>query len=47
MAGILKYCPFTKSFDIYNFDTNQIKNMSQLFEDCGQLTSLNLANFVI
>ena len=35
----LRYCR--------HFEANQAKSMSQLFEDCRQLTSLNLTNYII
>ena len=33
------------SLDLSNFNTNNVKDMSDMFSECSSLTSLNLSNF--
>ncbi len=32
-------------FNLFNFNTNNVTNMSFMISDCSSLTSLNLSNF--
>ena len=36
-----------KKLNIYNFNTNNVTNMSHMFYDCSTLKELNLSNFNI
>ena len=33
------------SLNVFNFNTNNVKDMSEIFSNCYSLISLNLANF--
>ena len=40
-------CSSLTSLNLYNFNTNNAKDMSYMFNECSSLTSLNLSNFNI
>ena len=38
-------CSSLTSLNLSNFNTNNVTNMSYMFNKCSSLTSLNLSNF--
>ena len=39
------YCDNLKILDLSNFNTESVKNMSNMFSESSNLTSLNIYNF--
>ena len=45
MKGMFYKCSSLIFLNLFNFNTNNVNNMSHMFSSCSSLTSLNLSNF--
>ncbi len=47
MSCMFSDCSSLTSLDLFNFNINNVKDMSYMFSNCSSLTSLDLFNFNI
>ena len=45
MTALLDLCESLKSLDLWNFNTQNVKNIKYMFYGCESLKSLDLSNF--
>ena len=45
MSHMFSYCSSLTSLNLFNFNNNNVNNMSYMFNEYTSLTSLNLFNF--
>ena len=45
MREMFSHCSSLTSLDLFNFNTNNVKDMSCMFSHCSSLNSLDLSNF--
>ena len=45
MSDMFNQCSSLISLNLFNFNNNNIKEMSYMLNECSSLTSLNLFNF--
>ena len=45
MSEMFSRCSSLTSLNLFNFNTNNVNNMSWMLNECSSLTSLNLSNF--
>ena len=45
MEYMFSNCSSLKELNLYNFNTNNVKDMSYMFNGCSSLKELNISNF--